>query len=101
MTRPRGVLTPDDAVHDVERSAYIADHLRACHEAIEAGVPLRGYFAWSLTDNFEWAWGYGKRFGLVYVDYATQRRLLKDSAISYAETIRHGGLNGRDGHAGH
>ena len=95
------VLTPDDTVHDVERSAYIADHLRACHEAIEAGVPLRGYFAWSLTDNFEWAWGYGKRFGLVYVDYATQRRLLKDSAISYAETIRHGGLNGRDGHAGH
>jgi beta-glucosidase len=95
------VLTDDGSVHDAERSAYITGHLRACHEAIEAGVPLRGYFAWSLTDNFEWAWGYGKRFGLVYVDYPTQRRLVKDSALAYSETIRHGGLlNGAGDHSG-
>ena len=55
-----------------------------------AGVPLRGYFAWSLLDNFEWAEGYSKRFGLVYVDYATQRRIPKDSARRYAELIRAG-----------
>jgi beta-glucosidase len=55
-------------------------------------VPLRGYFAWSLLDNFEWAWGYSKRFGLVYVDYPTQRRTLKDSALWYAGVIRRGGL---------
>jgi beta-glucosidase len=86
------VLTEDGAVHDVERRAFIETHLRVCHQAIEGGVPLQGYFAWSLMDNFEWAWGYGKRFGLVYVDYSAQTRILKDSALWYAETIRHGGL---------
>ncbi|MEO3860363.1 GH1 family beta-glucosidase [Acrocarpospora sp. B8E8] len=88
------VLTEDGAVHDVERRAFIETHLRVCHQAIEGGVPLQGYFAWSLMDNFEWAWGYGKRFGLVYVDYSAQTRILKDSALWYAETIRHGGLRG-------
>jgi beta-glucosidase len=76
-------------VHDAERVAYLEAHLRACRDAIDAGVPLEGYFAWSLMDNFEWAWGYGKRFGLVHVDFETQRRLLKDSAIWYSEIIRH------------
>ncbi|WP_219463527.1 GH1 family beta-glucosidase [Nonomuraea rhizosphaerae] len=75
-------------VHDAERVAYFEAHLRACREAIEAGVPLEGYFAWSLMDNFEWAWGYGKRFGLVHVDFESQRRVLKDSAIWYSEIIR-------------
>ena len=64
----------DGSVDDPDRLAYLDAHLRACHDAIAAGVPLRGYFAWSLLDNFEWAWGYTKRFGLVYVDYATQQR---------------------------
>lgn len=85
-------LTDEDAIHDHERRAYIDAHLRICHKAIESGVPLQGYFAWSLMDNFEWAWGYDKRFGLVYVDYPSQRRILKDSALWYAQTIRHGGL---------
>ncbi|MDF5753867.1 GH1 family beta-glucosidase [Spongiactinospora sp. TRM90649] len=85
------VPAPDGAVHDRDRLAYIEAHLRACHAAIAEGVPLRGYFAWSLMDNFEWAWGYGKRFGLVYVDYQTQRRTPKDSARWYAETISRGG----------
>ena len=62
---------PDGTVDDPDRVDYLDAHLRACHEAIADGVPLRGYFAWSLLDNFEWAWGYTKRFGLVHVDYAT------------------------------
>ncbi|NBE94742.1 beta-glucosidase [Nonomuraea sp. KC401] len=79
----------DGRVHDRERRAYVEAHLAACKQAIDAGVPLEGYFAWSLMDNFEWAWGYGKRFGLVRVDYETQERLLKDSALWYSEIIRH------------
>ncbi|TNY36466.1 GH1 family beta-glucosidase [Thermomonospora catenispora] len=88
------VPDPDGSVRDDDRIAYLDAHLRACARAIEAGVPLRGYFTWSLMDNFEWAWGYSKRFGLVYVDYATQRRIPKASARWYAQTIRRGGLPG-------
>jgi beta-glucosidase len=78
-----------DAVHDPDRVDYLDGHLRACAEAVAAGVPLRGYFAWSLMDNFEWAWGYTRRFGLVYVDYADgRRRVPKDSAEWYADLIR-------------
>ncbi|MFI6181470.1 MULTISPECIES: GH1 family beta-glucosidase [unclassified Nonomuraea] len=79
----------DGRIHDAQRQAYVEAHLGACREAIDAGVPLQGYFAWSLMDNFEWAWGYGKRFGLVHVDFDTQERLLKDSAHWYSEIIRH------------
>ncbi|NUT44119.1 MAG: beta-glucosidase [Thermoactinospora sp.] len=89
------VLTDDGSIHDSGRVGYIDAHLRACHTAIEAGAPLKGYFAWSLMDNFEWAWGYGKRFGLVYVDRESLRRIPKDSALWYAETIRSGGLPGQ------
>ncbi|MEV0612694.1 GH1 family beta-glucosidase [Nonomuraea sp. NPDC050404] len=78
----------DGRIHDRERTAYVEAHLGACKDAIDAGVPLEGYFAWSLMDNFEWAWGYGKRFGLVRVDFETQERTLKDSALWYAEIIR-------------
>ncbi|WP_031161380.1 GH1 family beta-glucosidase [Streptosporangium roseum] len=88
------VVDADGVVHDRERLNYIDAHLRTCHAAIEAGVPLEGYFAWSLMDNFEWAWGYGKRFGLVRVDYETQLRVPKESALWYAGTIRRGGLSG-------
>ncbi|MEU9507717.1 GH1 family beta-glucosidase [Micromonospora sp. NPDC048170] len=82
----------DGQVDDVDRLAYFDAHLRAAHEAIEAGVPLRGYFAWSLMDNFEWAWGYTKRFGMVHVDYDSQVRIPKSSARWYAEVIRRNGL---------
>ncbi|MFI0371160.1 GH1 family beta-glucosidase [Actinomadura sp. 1N219] len=90
--------TPDEdgTVKDAGRIAYLDAHLRACHDAVSGGVPLRGYFTWSLLDNFEWAWGYSKRFGLVHVDYATQRRAPKDSARWYAGVIKRGGLPGRD-----
>ncbi|MEZ4472837.1 MAG: GH1 family beta-glucosidase [bacterium] len=84
--------TSSGRVPDRERLVYLDGHLRACHQAIQAGVPLAGYFAWSLMDNFEWAHGYARRFGLVWVDYETQARLPKDSALWYAEVIARGGL---------
>lgn len=70
-------------VADVRRIDYMRGHIRACHRAISAGVPLAGYFAWSLMDNFEWAHGYKMRFGLYWVDYPTQQRIPKDSAVWY------------------
>ena len=81
-----------DGVHDTDRIAYLDGHLRSCAQAIGLGVPLKGYFVWSLLDNFEWSFGYRPRFGIVHVDYATQRRTPKDSARWYAEVIRRGGL---------
>ncbi len=74
-------------VEDPQRQAYLAAHVQACAEAIAQGVPLRGYFAWSLMDNFEWAEGYRMRFGLVYVDFATQERIPKRSALYYRDLI--------------
>lgn len=82
----------DGRVHDTKRIAYLRSHLEACAKAIEAGVPLKGYFAWSLMDNFEWAWGYSRRFGIVYVDYETQKRYPKDSALFYRDVIARNGL---------
>jgi beta-glucosidase len=70
----------DGAVHDPRRVDYLREHFDAARRAISDGVPLRGYFVWSLMDNFEWAFGYSKRFGIVYVDYESQERILKDSA---------------------
>ncbi|WP_374204306.1 GH1 family beta-glucosidase [Streptomyces sp. HPF1205] len=83
---------PAGAVHDPERIAYLRAHLEAVQRAMAAGADVRGYFLWSLLDNFEWAHGYGKRFGLVHVDYATQRRTPKDSASWYADVVARGGL---------
>jgi beta-glucosidase len=80
-------IAPDGSVHDQDRIRYLARHLVACHDAIEAGVPLRGYFVWSLMDNFEWALGYSRRFGIIYVDYETQRRIPKDSALFMRRVI--------------
>ncbi len=80
---------PDDSgrIADARRISFMQSHLAAAHRAIGEGVPLRGYFAWSLLDNFEWGHGYAKRFGLHWVDYATQRRLPKDSALWYRDVI--------------
>jgi beta-glucosidase len=82
----------DGTVADPDRVEYLDRHLRAAARAIEDGVDLRGYFVWSLLDNFEWAYGYSQRFGIVYVDYATQRRIPKDSAHWYAGVTRRNGL---------
>ncbi|WP_394222394.1 GH1 family beta-glucosidase [Alteromonas gracilis] len=78
----------DGEVKDDSRTAYYHTHLNAVNNAIEQGVDIRGYFAWSLMDNFEWALGYSKRFGIVYVDYDTQKRTLKQSALAYSELVK-------------
>ena len=85
-------VDPEGNVDDEERVAFLDAHFRAVHDAMEQGVDLRGYMAWSLLDNFEWAEGYSKRFGIVYVDYGTQRRIPKASARWYADVVRRGGL---------
>jgi beta-glucosidase len=74
-------VAPDGGIHDVERTDYLQKHIAACKDAIDRGLPLSGYFVWSLLDNFEWAWGYARRFGIVHVDYGTQARTPKDSAL--------------------
>lgn len=83
---------PDGAVEDPRRISFLRDHIAAAHSALEAGVSLGGYFAWSLLDNFEWAEGYGKRFGLVHVDYESQQRTPKASARWYGEVVHRGGV---------
>jgi beta-glucosidase len=75
-------------VHDRDRIDYIASHIDAVGAALAQGVPMAGYMVWSLLDNFEWASGYAKRFGLVHVDYATQRRTPKDSARWYQQFLQ-------------
>jgi beta-glucosidase len=74
-------------VPDEKRRVFVKEHLRAARRAVEAGVPLHGYFVWSLLDNFEWDRGYSQRFGIVWVDYATQRRIPKDTALWYRRVI--------------
>ena len=81
-------VTEDEKIHDLNRIEYIKEHLKAALKFIEEGGNLKGYFAWSLLDNFEWAHGYSKRFGIVYVDFNNQKRLLKDSALWYKEIIQ-------------
>jgi beta-glucosidase len=80
-------INGETVIHDPERSQYVQTHIAAMHEAIKAGVPVAGYFVWSLMDNFEWALGYSKRFGIVYVDYPTQQRVLKDSGRWYQQFL--------------
>ncbi len=75
-------------VNDIERVDYYHTHLNAVCDAIRQGVNIQGYFAWSLMDNFEWAYGYEKRFGLVYIDYSSQQRILKDSAKQYRALLK-------------
>jgi beta-glucosidase len=87
-------VNPDGVVEDAERISFLREHLVAARAALQAGVPLAGFFAWSLLDNFEWAEGYSKRFGLVHVDFATQTRTPKESARWYGDVIRRGSLLG-------
>ncbi len=88
-----GAAMPDELsedgehCHDPRRIEYLRSHLEACRDAVKAGVPLRGYFLWSLIDNFEWAFGYTKRFGIIYCDYVNQRRVPKDSFYFYRDVI--------------
>jgi beta-glucosidase len=82
----------DGRVDDPQRLSYIERHLQQVHRAIAADMPVKGYFVWSLLDNFEWAYGYSKRFGLIYVDFENQQRILKSSAKWYAQVVRENAL---------
>jgi len=85
-------LNDKGTVEDHDRVDYIKLHLEACHKAINEGVNLQGYYVWSLFDNFEWAFGYDKRFGIVYIDYETLERIPKKSALWYKDVIKNNGL---------
>jgi beta-glucosidase len=80
----------DDPTRDPERVSYLRRHLQAAAIAMEDGVPLRGYFVWSLLDNFEWALGYAHRFGIVHVDFDTLDRKVRDSAMFWSSVARSG-----------
>lgn len=87
------VVSVDGKVHDPNRIDFLTRYLREYSRASQEGIDIRGYFQWSLMDNFEWAEGYSKRFGIVYVDYSNQKRIIKDSALWYKETIEANGEN--------
>ena len=92
MVTENGAAFPDQvvdgAVVDNDRTAYLAGHISAVADAIEGGANVTAYLAWSMLDNFEWAFGYARRFGIVRVDYDTQERLIKDSGRWFADLIR-------------
>jgi beta-glucosidase len=85
-------VAPDGRVPDVERIDYLRDHLGAVLDAVDGGADVRGYYEWTLLDNFEWAWGYDKRFGVVHVDFADQTRTPKDSAHWFADVVARNAL---------
>jgi beta-glucosidase len=87
-------MCSDGTVDDHDRLTYLDAHIRAAHDALAAHVDLRGFFVWSLFDNFEWAEGYSQRFGIVHVDFATQKRTPKASALWYRDVMAANGLNG-------
>jgi beta-glucosidase len=89
-------IAEDGSVHDPKRVNYLKEHFKAAHQALEAGVNLAGYYVWSLMDNFEWAYGYNKRFGIIYIDYDNhQKRILKDSARLLKDVIENNGLKNK------
>jgi beta-glucosidase len=85
-------LTKDGKIHDNNRIKYLHDHIVSAYRAISDGINLKGYFIWSLMDNFEVNWGYSKRFGLIYIDNKTLKRIFKDSAFWFSDVIRKNGL---------
>ncbi len=80
-------VAPDGQVYDTDRVMYFRNYLTQLQRAVAEGVPVKGYFLWSLLDNYEWADGYEKRFGITYVDFATQKRTPKLSAMLYKQII--------------
>jgi beta-glucosidase len=83
----------DGRVRDPDRIDYLRSHVAAVHAAITAGADVRGYYLWSFMDNFEWAWGYSQRFGIVHVDYDTLVRTPKDSAIWFRDVIKNNAVD--------
>jgi beta-glucosidase len=97
MVTENGVPVPDGVdfdgrVRDERRIRYLRDHIYQIYRAIQEGVPIQGYFHWSFMDNFEWALGFGQRFGLVYVDYKTQQRIVKDSGNWFSRVVSKNGF---------
>jgi beta-glucosidase len=86
-------INSNGRIEDVKRTKYLIDHLSHAHRAIQDGANLKGYYLWSLMDNFEWSFGYSKRFGIIYVDHETQKRIIKDSGYWYKETIANNGFD--------
>ena len=84
-------VAPDGAVHDADRESFLREFLSNVKQAVKDGIPVLGYQHWSIMDNFEWCEGYEPRFGLIHVDYQTQKRTIKDSGRVYAEIIRSNG----------
>ena len=80
-------LAHDGRIHDKERIKYLQYHLAVCADVIKKGVPLKGYYVWSLLDNFEWSYGYTRRFGIIHVDFKTMKRTIKDSGYFLRDTI--------------
>lgn len=90
-------LTENGKVDDQDRINYLREHIKKAHQAVQDGIPLKGYYVWSIMDNFEWAYGYSKRFGLIFVDYKdNQKRYLKESAKWYKKVIERNGLKVKD-----
>ena len=89
-------VCPDGKIHDPRRLDYLKKHITQTRMAIQDGVDVRGYFAWSLLDNFEWAEGYNKRFGLIHVNYETLKRTIKDNGEWYAGVIRKNAVGEED-----
>ena len=87
------IVSADGAVHDPDRQDFLQDFLGNVKQAVKDGIPVLGYQHWSIMDNFEWCEGYEPRFGLIHVDYQTQKRTIKDSGYTYAEIIRSNGEN--------
>ncbi len=92
MANPDTLDPTDKRVHDPERIDYLKKHFAICAQAIEEGIPLKGYYLWSLLDNYEWAFGYTKRFGIIYCDYTSLERTPKDSFYWYRDVIRRNGV---------
>ena len=86
-------VSPDGKIHDPQRLEYLRDHFIQVYLAMQDGVDVRGYFVWSLLDNFEWGHGFTKRFGIVHVDYKTQKRTIKDSGEWYSRVIASNQVN--------
>jgi beta-glucosidase len=89
----------DGAIHDLFRIRYVARHLAAVQQAIQDGADVRGYFLWSFMDNWEWAFGFTKRFGMIHVDYPTQKRTVKDSGHWFSRAARENGFPLADANA--
>jgi beta-glucosidase len=88
----KDAIDKDGRVNNDERISYLNEHIAEIYQAIKEGVNLTGYYVWSFMDNFEWRAGYSKRFGLVYIDYGTQKRIIKKSGYWYKEVIERNGI---------